>query len=117
MRPVFARILLLVATLLAFASWSPAARAQESDPPPALAPRDVGVIVQPAAANLPPPPGDFERIDDGWLTLEFPGSVRDRVAPLAGDADAFRARLAVQLGQPVLDHVLVRVARDPEQMT
>jgi hypothetical protein len=61
-------------------------------------------------------PPDFERIDDGWLTLEFPKTVRDRVAPLTADADAFRARLAIELGQPVLAHVLLRIARDPEQM-
>jgi hypothetical protein len=117
MRPLLARLVLLVATLLALASWGRPARAQGEEPAPgSLAPRDVGMVVQPAAARVPAPPGDFERVDDGWLTVELPGSVRDRAAALTADADAFRTRLAGELGAPVLDHVLVRIARDPEQM-
>jgi hypothetical protein len=120
MRPALARILALLVALLVWAVpgvWGGGvAWADGDDSSAALAPHDVEVVVQPAAAKLPALPPDFDRIDDGWLTLEFPSSVRDRVAPLASDADAFRSRLAVELGQPVLDHVLVRVARDPEQM-
>jgi hypothetical protein len=74
------------------------------------------VVIQPAAAKLPPPPADFQRIDDGWLVLEFPSSIRDRPEAMARDAQDFRARLAADLGQPVLEHVLVRVARNPGQM-
>ena len=48
--------------------------------------------------------------------LEFPASVRERVEAAARDAQEFRGRLASDLGQAVLEHVLVRVARDPEQM-
>jgi hypothetical protein len=81
-----------------------------------LAPRDVAVVIQPAAAKLPAPPADFQRIDDGWLVLEFPSSVRDRIEAMARDAQDFRARLAADLGQPVLEHVLVRVGRNPGQM-
>jgi hypothetical protein len=118
MRPALPRILQLLLVLLTWGAmgvWgASAALAQEESAE--LAPRDVAVVVQPAAAKLPALPPDFERIDDGWLTLEFPKTVRDRVAPLTADADAFRARLAIELGQPVLDHVLVRIARDPEQM-
>jgi hypothetical protein len=121
MRPALARILALLVALVVWVGpgvWGGGvARAEgENSTAETLAPHDVGVVVQPAAAKLPPPPPDFERIDDGWLTVEFPSSVRDRVAPLTSDADAFRSRLAVELGQPVLGHVLVRVARDPEQM-
>jgi hypothetical protein len=121
MRSALARFLALLVALVVWVGpglWGAGvARAEGEDgASAALAPHDVGVVVQPAAAKLPAPPPDFERIDDGWLTLEFPASVRDRVAPLASDADAFRSRLAVELGQPVLDHVLMRVARDPEQM-
>ncbi len=122
MRLALVRILALLVALLVWV-WpvvrgaGVALAAGEDGASAALAPHDVGVVVQPAAATLPAPPPDFERIDDGWLTLEFPSSVRDRVAPLASDADAFRSRLAVELGQPVLDHVLMRVARDPEQMS
>ena len=121
MRPALVRILALLVALVTWGAlgvWGAgAALAQEPGPVAELAPRDVAVIVQPAAARLPPPPADFERIDDGWLTIEFPASVRDRVAPLTADADAFRSRLAVDLGQPVLAHVLMRIARDPEQMS
>jgi hypothetical protein len=120
MRPALARILALLVALLVWGAmgvWGASdALAEEEAATAELAPRDVAVIVQPAAAKLPPLPADFERIDDGWLTLEFPASVRDHVAPLTADADAFRSRLAIELGQPVLGHVLMRVARDPEQM-
>jgi hypothetical protein len=117
MRPLLARLLLLFATLLAIASWTGAARAEGDEPAAgSLAPRDIGVVVQPAAARLPPPPADFDRVEDGWLTVELPGSVRDRAAALTSEADAFRSQLAAELGAPVLDHVLVRIARDPEQM-
>jgi hypothetical protein len=81
-----------------------------------LLPSDVGVAAQPSSAPLPPLPQDFQRMDRGWIALEFPASVRERVEPLANDADAFRARLSEDLGQPVLEHVLVRIARTPNQM-
>jgi hypothetical protein len=81
-----------------------------------LPPPDVGVIVQPGAAELGALPPDFERIDAGWLVLEFPASVRARVEPLVRDGEEFRARLSDHLGQPVLSRALVRVARDPAQM-
>lgn len=117
MPPALARLLALIATCVAVAlgaTWSSSARAD--DDAPALAPHDVGEVVQPAGAPLGAPPADFQRIDAGWLTVEFPGSVRDRATELVADAESFRARLAVELGQPVLDHVQVRIARDPEQM-
>jgi Peptidase MA superfamily len=81
-----------------------------------LLPSDVGVAAQPSSASLPPLPQDFQRIDRGWLALEFPASVRERVEPLASDAEMFRNRLSEDLGQPVLEHVLVRIARTPGQM-
>lgn len=115
MVPRFARLLGLFVALLALA-WGRPAAAQASPEEPAMAPRDVGVVVQPAAARLPPVPADFQRLDRGWLALEFPSSVRDRVAAVAQDADEFRSHLAADLGQPVLGHVVVRIARDPEQM-
>jgi Peptidase MA superfamily len=79
-------------------------------------PRDVGVVVQPSSAKLPPAPPDFQRIERGWLTIEFPGSVRDRVEALVRDAEDFRERLSGEFGQPLLDQAMVRVARTPEQM-
>jgi Peptidase MA superfamily len=108
------RLLALFAAIFALA-WGRTAAA-EPDSTTALAPRDVAVVVQPAAAVLPAPPADFQRIDDGWLVVEFPSSVRARIEAVAQDAQDFRAHLAADLGQPVLEHVIVRVARDPQQM-
>jgi hypothetical protein len=81
-----------------------------------LPPTDVGIVVQPAAVTLGDLPNDFQRIDAGWLVLEFPGSVRSRVEPLVREGEEFRSKLSDDLGQPVLEHALVRVARDPAQM-
>jgi Peptidase MA superfamily len=111
----------LVVALLALA-WVRPAVADVPPPsaaqpaPAALPPRDVAVLVQPAAARLPPPPEDFTRLEAGWLVIEAPSSIRDRVDALASDARDFRAQLASDLGQPVLGDVLVRIARNPAQM-
>ncbi len=72
-------------------------------------PRDVVDVLDPAAARLGPMPGDFRRIEHGWLTLELPASVDDRAPALLRDADAFRARLTESFAQPVLGQVLVRI--------
>jgi hypothetical protein len=109
-----ARLLALLLAIVALVWGRPATA--EPEGATTLAPRDVAVVVQPAAAVVPPAPGDFQRIDDGWLVLEFPASVHARVEAIAHDAQDFRRHLAADLGQPVLEHVLVRVARDPEQM-
>lgn len=113
-----ARLLALVAALLVLAPGGVAA-ADLPDAPIATPPRDVAVVVQPAATRLPPPPEDFirsERTEGAWLVIEAPSSIRDRVEALARDAEGFRSRLAADLGQPVLDHITVRIARNPAQM-
>jgi hypothetical protein len=79
-------------------------------------PRDEILVMQPSAAKVPPLPADFTRLDHAWIELDVPSSVRERGEALLREADDFRARLAEDLGQPVLDHVLVRVGRSPEQM-
>jgi hypothetical protein len=81
-----------------------------------MPPRDVAMVVQPTAAMLGDLPSDFDRIEAGWLVLEFPSSVRLRVEPLVKEAEEFRTHLSSDLGQAVLHDVLVRVARSPEQM-
>ncbi len=81
-----------------------------------MLPRDVSIEGETSAAKLPPLPGGFERLDDGWLVFEAPSSVHDRVEPLVREAQEFRAHLSEDLGQPVLDHVLVRIAHSPEEM-
>ena len=110
----FTRFLLLLAALLALA-WP--ARASADETAADLPPRDVSVVVQPGAAKLPPLPGDFERLEHGWITIELPTSVGDRGETLLREADEFRVRLSEDFGQPALEGVVVRVARTPEQMT
>jgi hypothetical protein len=111
---LLARLIALAATFFALA-LAPRAAGAEAEAGAAI-PRDVGVVVQPSAAQLPRLPDDFVRVDQGWLVLELPASVRDRAGALARDAEDFRAHLAADLGQPVLDRILVRIARSPEQM-
>jgi hypothetical protein len=110
-----AHLLALLATLFALLLAAPAMADVESAlgelPPP-----DVGIVVQPEAAALGDLPDDFQRIEAGWLVLEFPGSVRSRIEPLVREGEELRAKLSDDLGQPVLDRALVRVARDPAQM-
>jgi hypothetical protein len=96
--------------------WSPRLVLAETDPPASMPPRDVALLVQPTATKLPRAPADFERLDRGWITLEFPASIRDRVEALLPEADEARARLSRDFGQAVLDGALVRIARSPDQM-
>jgi Peptidase MA superfamily len=109
----FASFVRLLVAVLALA-WP--ARAMADETTADLPPRDVSVVVQPDAAKLPPLPGDFERLEHGWMTLELPSSIGDRGTPLLREADAFRSRLAEDFGQPAIEGVVVRVARTPEQM-
>jgi hypothetical protein len=109
------RLLRVLIPLLALV-YIPGVAHADTDPPPSLPPRDVALLVQPTAVKLPAIPADFERLDRGWLTLEFPSSIRDRVNALLPDADEAQARLSRDFGQAVLDQVLVRIARSPDQM-
>jgi hypothetical protein len=113
----FRRLWLYLATVLAFAALVLARPASAlADDGPDLLPRDVNVVVQPDAAKLPPMPDGFERLDHGWLVVELPSSIRDRGDALLHDADEFRARLSGDFGQPPLEHILLRIARTPDQM-
>ncbi|MBV9948080.1 MAG: hypothetical protein JOZ69_14595, partial [Myxococcales bacterium] len=85
---------LLFACLLTLMAGAPSARAAEQEEGALAAPRDVALVVQPASAPLPPVPSDFQRIDRGFLTLEFPSSLRERAEALAAEAEAFRARVS-----------------------
>ena len=69
-----------------------------------------------ANVQLPATPDGFSSHDGGWLKVDFPPSVRHRVQPLLRDADTFRERLRDLFGQPVLEHVVVRVARTAGEM-
>jgi hypothetical protein len=114
----FAHLLALAVALLALLVGPGGVRlaSAQVDEPAATSPRDVVDMVQPALADLPPLPPDFVHVDRGWIVLELPRSVSDRVDGLDRAAVELRERLSADLGQPVLDHVLVRIARTPEQM-
>jgi hypothetical protein len=105
-------LVLCLAVIVMF--WGRVARADTATA--STQPRDVGLLVQPSAVKLPPPPLDFQRIESGWLTVEFPASVRDRVQGLVGEVEEYRGRLSEDFGQGVLPVALVRIARSPEQM-
>jgi peptidase MA superfamily protein len=105
---------LILSVALVVLSWGTAARSDAN--PPSAQPRDVGLLVQPSAAKIPPAPPDFELLKYGWLTIEFPASVRDRVQGLVREVEEYRARLSRDFGQAVLSEARVRIARNPEQM-
>jgi hypothetical protein len=105
----------LVWTLL-FLVWPAPARAQTAEAT-GLAARDIGIVALPSTATLGGVPVDFQEIDHGWIVIDFPASVRSRIESVLREADDVRAQLSADLGQPVLGHALVRVARTPEQMS
>ena len=78
-------------------------------------PPDMPLTVQPTLA-VPALPADAVREEHGWLTFAYPRGTEERVRPVIDEADTIKASLADALGQPVLDHVEVRIARTPEDM-
>lgn len=115
-RRLLPRLLALLLAIVALFGTS-AARADDGEIGDApLLPRDVGGAEASPTAKLPPLPDDFEAFDEGWLQLSGPASIHDRIGPLVREAEEFRARLSEDLGQPVLEHVTVRIVRSPEQM-
>lgn len=101
------------AAAVAFAAFGSTAQAAE---PVGNAPRDVPVVLEPHNVVVPPLTSDMVSETHGWLTIAYPSSVKDRVAPLVAEADAFKADLEDRFGQDVLAKVEVRVARSPEDM-
>lgn len=67
--------------------------------------------------ELPPPPSTFTTMDRGWLRVSYPPGSRERVREILREADAVKGELSLRLGERVLDHVYVRVARTPGEMT
>jgi hypothetical protein len=86
------------------------------DEPVASTPHDVPLVLRASAIPIPPLPATYEKRDLGWISIAYPPSVHERVQPLLDDAAVIRAKLADALGQSVLDHVEVRVARTAEDM-
>jgi hypothetical protein len=87
---------------------TPTTAAPVESPAPIL-PHDMPIVVS-AETLVPPVPQGYVTRDLGWLTLSFPPGAEERVASLLRDADSVKADLATALGQPVLDHVEVRIA-------
>jgi hypothetical protein len=79
-------------------------------------PRDVPIVVPSQAVTVPPVPASFPQKDLGWLRIAYSPAAHERVQPLLRDAEEIKAQLADALGQPVLDHVDVRIARSYEEM-
>src|SRR6266852_3211890 len=75
-RLVMALVAMAVLAWSAWSAWRPGVARADADTLDATPPRDVGVVVQPSAVKLAPAPADFQRIEGGWLTIEFPASVR-----------------------------------------
>ena len=78
--------------------------------PALIVPHDVPLVLPAAAKVLPPVPASYVTKELGWLTFSYPAGADERVAPLLHDADAIKNELRATLGQPVLEHVVVRVA-------
>ena len=83
----------------------------ESPKGPALtAPHDVPRFDAVARDSVPPVPSSYITKNLGWLELSYPPSASERVAKIIEEANEVKAELADALGQPVLEHVTVRVA-------
>lgn len=76
--------------------------------------RDVPVL--PAKAKAPDAPADLLVETHGFLRVVYHPSLFESVRRLVADASSVRASLAATVGQSVLEHVELRVARTPEEM-
>jgi hypothetical protein len=106
------RILLLVAVVLSMVGLAPRALAEDSV---AAAPVDAPLAL-PSAVKVPPVPANYQKKDLGWMVLYYVPALHDRVQSIVQQADDVKAKLADDLGQPVLDHVEVRITRTTEEM-
>ncbi len=105
-------LLLLAVTGLLGGAGARVARADDE----VASPPDVPLVVAPSGVSIPPVPPDYATRDLGWLSLKYVSAAEERVAPLIAAAEDVKEKLAAELGQKVLDHVEVRVARTPEEM-
>jgi hypothetical protein len=110
---VIRRFLALLIVLFAVLGAGPA-RAQPEVTE--TAPQDAPMILEPASVKVPPLLGDMTTRDHDWLKLAYPASIDSRIGALVDDADLFRAELGAYVGQTVLEHVEVRIARSQEDM-
>ncbi len=107
---MIARFLALLLSLSMALVVPAAATAQPSEEPTAERPSDVGI-----ALALPAAPEGFEETRDGSIVWQFPTPARSLVDALRETTRADLARVTRELGAEEQD-VLVRVARDPDEM-
>jgi hypothetical protein len=90
---------------------TPAVRSDSRDAAPGLTvPHDVPIVLPTAREAIPPVPASYVTKNLGWLELSYPPAASERVASLVEEAASIKAELTATLGQPVLEHVQVRVA-------
>lgn len=65
---------------------------------------------------IPATPSDYIHHEVGWALFVYPRDARGRVEPLVESAGELHRALRDELGQPVLGHVEIRVAPQPEAM-
>jgi len=106
--PLAALLALVVAWVLTFA------RPALAEPTAALPP-DMPLTVQPTLTVPAVPEGTVVE-EHGWLRFAYPKGTEERVRPVIDEADAIKGSLSDALGQPVLDHVEVRITRTPSDM-
>lgn len=85
-------------------------------PPAPTRPADAPIGLPPTTV-IPAVPASYVHKDLGWLDLAYPPSASERVEPLIREANAYRETLRAVFGQPVLEHVVVRVAPTFADMT
>src|SRR5262249_31825483 len=93
------------ALMMALAGSSPSAHAAVPPPPPP--PNEAAGFED---VRKPPVPVSFSSADEGWMESRYPPAARDRVTPLAAEAEEARGELAEALGRPPLEDVEVRIA-------
>lgn len=89
------------------------AHAEAIDEPPSF--RDVPTLPV-HSIKAPATPPDFLVETRGFLRVVYHPSTFEAVRHIASDADAARATFASAVGQSLLEHVEVRVARTPEEL-
>ncbi|MEO8876468.1 MAG: peptidase MA family metallohydrolase [Polyangiaceae bacterium] len=80
------------------------------------APRDEPLVLQASAVKIPAIPAGYTQKNLGWLLLSYPASADERMASVVHNADAIKNELQTTLGQTVLSHVEVRIARNAQDM-
>ena len=112
-----ARIWAFALAMLIGLTATHSAYAEDDDSTVVSAPRDEPLVLQPSAVKVPGLPADYTQKDLGWLQLSYPPGTQERVDPIIRDAETIKADLQATLGQSVLSHVEVRIARTADDMT